>query len=123
MIENIISDLNLVKILLAPLIKTAVATSLIEALFWYFCKFKSLKFLTLIVFVNIFSNISVNFLFVYISRNIINELVIESLIVILEFLCIKLSFKKYASLKLLKLTFLANLISYFSGVLYFSIFK
>ena len=123
MIENLMSEFNSLKIILFPLFQTAFATSVIEVLFWYFCKFKSLKFLTLIVLINLMSNIFANFVFLYIPQNAINIFITELFIVIFECLCIKITFKKYCFKRLLKLTFFANLISFSLGVLYFSIFK
>ena len=123
MTENIIFELNNLQTVIVPLLQTAAATAVIEAAFWYLAGFKSIKFEVLIIILNIISNLFINILFLYISMSNVNILIAETLVVLFEFVFIKVFFRQYCWKKLLKFTFFANLISYFAGVAYFSIFK
>ena len=123
MIENIIYEMNNLQIIIEPLFYTAAATALIEAIFWYFAGFRSIKFEILIVILNIISNLSLNIAFLYIPQKNLNILISEIFVILFEFIVIKAFFKRYCWQTLLKFTFFANLTSYFLGFLYFSIFK
>lgn len=123
MIENIITELESLCIFFVSFLWTAVATAVIETVFWFFAGFKSIKFEALIFIINLLSNLALNISFLYIPQTPVNILAAEISVIIFEFVCIKMFFRKYCAKKLIKLTFLANLLSYSLGVVYFSIFK
>ena len=123
MTDNIIFELSNLRIFLVPLLQTAVATAIIEMVFWYIAGFRSIKFELLVFIINIVSNLSLNIAFLYIQKTDLNIVLAEILVVLSEFVCIKMFFGKYSAKRLIKLTIFANLTSYLLGVIYFSILK
>lgn len=123
MTENITAELSALTILLIPLFATAAVTAIIEVTFWFCCRFRDFKFLIFIALINIFTNLAANIYFLFIKTNFSNILIAEISVILTEYALIQAYPKKQKKLKIFIFTVFANLISYLSGVIYFSLFK
>lgn len=123
MTDEILSELSAVFVILPSMLPTALATAFIEVIFWFLLKYRNFRFLMLIFFLNIITNLAVNFLFLYAEQNPLNILLAETAVIITEYLCISFYLRNVSKRKIFILSFFSNLLTYLSGLFYFTVFK
>lgn len=109
-------QMNIIELhFLIILLKALVLTITIEILALLIQREKTIKIYFLSIIINIFTNISFNFAIQVFPLNNYYIIVLEIIIVIIEFLCYYVLIKDIK--RAIRISFICNLLSYFIGVL------